>query len=615
MVTTVAQAKRAAKELGGRVVVKAQIHAGGRGKGRLVAKAEDAPKMYAQLEAKPATTEGQIRGARVGGVRLVDTPQRAGSEARKILGKVLVTHQTRPQGRKVQRLLIEEQSAVAHEYYASVLIDSAIGTPVLIASAEGGQAIEEVAARNPKAILRIPVDPAAGFPPYKGRQLAKKLGIPPETILAAGNLFAGLYDAFIRNDASIAEINPLVVTEDNRVLALDAKITLDDNAAFRQPFADLRDKGEEDPMEIEAAAAGIGSYIKLSGSIGCMVNGAGLAMATLDSIKLAGGDAANFLDIGTVNRPGAGGGGAAHHQPGSGCAGDPRQYLRRHGAGGHHRAGGRGGAAASQDQAPHRGATGRVEHRGGLGDPATIRSPPHPCRRPGRRRPQGGHRRRRRLSQPRREHLGGPSVSILISRRTQVMVQGLGGEGQNQIKRSLAYGTTVVAGVHPGFKGGASFEGFPVYDTVEEAVAKEKPTATIIFVPAPGAADAILENIAAQAPLIVCITEGVPVQDMVRVKAALATSKSRLLGPNCPGLITPGGKCRIGIMPAATFTPGLVGVISRSGTLVYEAVSQLSALGIGQSTCVGAGGDPIIVQHRRRCWRCSTKTRRPTPWC
>ena len=185
-------------------------------------------------------------------------------------------------------------------------------------------------------------------------------------------------------------------------------------------------------------------------------------------------------------------------------------------------------------------------------------------------------------------------MSILISRRTQVMVQGLGGEGQNQIKRSLAYGTTVVAGVHPGFKGGASFEGFPVYDTVEEAVAKEKPTATIIFVPAPGAADAILENIAAQAPLIVCITEGVPVQDMVRVKAALATSKSRLLGPNCPGLITPGGKCRIGIMPAATFTPGLVGVISRSGTLVYEAVSQLSALGIGQSTCVGAGGDPII---------------------
>ena len=303
MVTTVAQAKRAAKELGGRVVVKAQIHAGGRGKGRLVAKAEDAPKMYAQLEAKPATTEGQIRGARVGGVRLADTPQRAGSEARKILGKVLVTHQTRPQGRKVQRLLIEEQSAVAHEYYASVLIDSVIGMPVLIASAEGGQAIEEVAARNPKAILRIPVDPAAGFPPYKGRQLAKKLGMPPETILAAGNLFAGLYDAFIRNDASIAEINPLVVTEDNRVLALDAKITLDDNAAFRQPFADLHDKGEEDPMEIEAAAAGIGSYIKLSGSIGCMVNGAGLAMATLDSIKLAGGDAANFLDIGTVNRP------------------------------------------------------------------------------------------------------------------------------------------------------------------------------------------------------------------------------------------------------------------------------------------------------------------------
>ena len=185
-------------------------------------------------------------------------------------------------------------------------------------------------------------------------------------------------------------------------------------------------------------------------------------------------------------------------------------------------------------------------------------------------------------------------MSVLVGRSTRVMIQGLGGEGQNQIRRSLDYGTNVVAGVHPSFRGGKTFESFPVFNTAEEAVAKAKPNVSIIFVPAPGAADAIFENIAAQIPLIICITEGVPVQDMVAVRAALAQSKSRLIGPNCPGLITPSTKCRVGIMPPAVFKPGRVGVVSRSGTLVYEAVDQLTRLGIGQSSCVGVGGDPII---------------------
>ncbi len=185
-------------------------------------------------------------------------------------------------------------------------------------------------------------------------------------------------------------------------------------------------------------------------------------------------------------------------------------------------------------------------------------------------------------------------MSILVNRRTRVLVQGLGGEGQNHTRRSLAFGTTYVAGVHPSYRFGPEFEGIPVYATVEEAVEKQKPNCSILFVPAPGAADAILENIAAGIPLIVCITEGIPVQDMMRVKQALQKSKSRLIGPNCPGVITPGAKCRVGIMPADVFLPGRVGVISRSGTLVYEAVDQLTRLGIGQSTCVGVGGDPII---------------------
>ena len=182
-----------------------------------------------------------------------------------------------------------------------MLIDGSLGTPVLIASTAGGQAIEEVAAKNPKAIVRVPIDPAVGFPPYKGRQLAKQLGMPHETILQAGALFSGLYQAFVATDASMAEINPFVITNDNRVLGVDAKMNFDDNAAFRQPFEEWRDRREEEAIEIQAEEAGIGSYIKLDGNIGCVVNGAGLAMATMDTIKLAGGAPANFLDIGTVN--------------------------------------------------------------------------------------------------------------------------------------------------------------------------------------------------------------------------------------------------------------------------------------------------------------------------
>ena len=185
-------------------------------------------------------------------------------------------------------------------------------------------------------------------------------------------------------------------------------------------------------------------------------------------------------------------------------------------------------------------------------------------------------------------------MSILLNSRTRVLIQGLGNEGQNQIRRSLAYGTRVAAGVHPGFRGGDQFEGFPVFSTVQEALQRTDANCTIIYVPAPGAADAILENIAAEVPLIICITEGVPVHDMIRVRQALQGSKSNLIGPNCPGIIQPASQCRVGIHPPDIFMTGNVGVVSRSGTLVYEAVDQLTRAGIGQSTCVGVGGDPII---------------------
>jgi succinyl-CoA synthetase beta subunit len=266
------EARQVAEELGGPVVVKAQIHAGGRGKG--------------------------------GGIKLASTPQEAEHAARQIIGMTLVTPQTGPEGRLVKSVLVEEQVAADRELYLSVLIDNAAGRPLMMASAAGGMEIEQVAARTPEAIHRTTIDPAVGFQPYQGRQLAFALGLGGDLLRPAVQLMTGLYRAFAARDASLAEINPLVVTAppEPRLLALDAKMNFDDNALFRHPeVAALRDRDEEDPLEVEAQELGINNYVKLSGNIGCVVNGAGLAMATMDSIKLAGGEPANFLDIGTVN--------------------------------------------------------------------------------------------------------------------------------------------------------------------------------------------------------------------------------------------------------------------------------------------------------------------------
>ncbi len=268
--TTPQEARAIAEELGGRVVVKAQIHAGGRGKG--------------------------------GGVKLANSPDEAERVASQIIGMQLVTHQTGPEGRRVKSVLVEEQMQVERELYLAALIDNASGRPLLMASAAGGMEIEEVAARDPEAIVRTTVDPVTGFQPFQGREIAFALGLTGDLLRPAVSLMSSLYQAFVATDASLAEINPLVVTADGRLLALDAKMNFDDNALFRQPeVAAMRDPNEEDPLEVEAQEKGIQNYIKLDGNIGCLVNGAGLAMATMDAIKLAGGSPANFLDIGTVN--------------------------------------------------------------------------------------------------------------------------------------------------------------------------------------------------------------------------------------------------------------------------------------------------------------------------
>ncbi|MGE0059990.1 MAG: ADP-forming succinate--CoA ligase subunit beta [Dehalococcoidia bacterium] len=270
--STAEEARAIAQELGVPTVIKAQIHAGGRGKG--------------------------------GGIKLASTPDEAFEAAKAIIGMTLVTPQTGPEGRLVRKVLVEEQTEIERELYFSILIDSSIGESILMASQAGGMEIEEVAASNPEAIYRVSIDPAAGFQPYEGRTLAFKLGLTGDLLRPAVALMSGLHKFFMAKDASLAEINPLVVTKDGRILALDAKINFDDNAAYRHAdVVALRDIEEEDPLEVRAQAEGISNYVKLDGNIGCVVNGAGLAMATMDAIKLAGGEPANFLDIATANDP------------------------------------------------------------------------------------------------------------------------------------------------------------------------------------------------------------------------------------------------------------------------------------------------------------------------
>ena len=260
------EARDAAKRLGGTVVVKAQIHAGGRGKG--------------------------------GGIKLAKTAEEAEHAAGQILGRPLVTAQTGPEGRIVKRVLIEEGMQIARELYLGIVIDRAAGCPVFMASREGGVEIEEVARTHPERIMKEQIDPALGFQPFQARKLAFGLGVDAGQAADAARFFTNLYNAFEGTDTSLAEINPLVTTRDGRLLALDAKMNFDDNALFRhKDIQELRDTDEEDPLETKATNYGL-NYIRLDGSVGCMVNGAGLAMATMDIIQYAGGRPANFLDVG-----------------------------------------------------------------------------------------------------------------------------------------------------------------------------------------------------------------------------------------------------------------------------------------------------------------------------
>jgi len=264
--TTPAEAREIATQLGGSVVIKAQVYAGGRGKG--------------------------------GGIKTAQSPEEAERLAQEIIGMRLVTHQTSAEGVPVEKVLVEEAMGIARELYLGIVVDSATAQPVIMASEAGGMDIEEVAAKTPEKILKAHVPPMTGFQSFMGRKLAFGMNLDAEQIRPATQLIGDLYRAFTDSDASLAEINPLVITADGRLLAIDAKLNLDDNALIRhREYAELRDPGQEDELELKAAEHNL-TYIKLDGDVGCIVNGAGLAMATMDIIKLMGAEPANFLDVG-----------------------------------------------------------------------------------------------------------------------------------------------------------------------------------------------------------------------------------------------------------------------------------------------------------------------------
>jgi succinyl-CoA synthetase beta subunit len=272
--STLDEAEQIARELGDvEIVVKAQIHSGGRGK-------------------------GTFRNGFKGGVHVRKAPKEVRDLAAKMLGQILVTHQTGPAGRVVNKVLVAESADIAREIYFAILLDRATAAPLIVASTEGGVEIETVAAKSPEKIIREPIDPLVGLQPFQTRKLAKQLGFESSQLKSASKLFEGLYRTFIAFDCSMVEVNPLVVTKSGEVLALDAKFNFDDNALYRHPeVAALRDISEEDPREVEASKHDL-NYIGLDGNIACLVNGAGLAMATMDIIKFYGGSPANFLDVG-----------------------------------------------------------------------------------------------------------------------------------------------------------------------------------------------------------------------------------------------------------------------------------------------------------------------------
>ncbi len=542
---TVDEAVRQAEQAGYPVVVKAQVKVGGRGK--------------------------------AGGVKLANDADEVRTHAGNILGLDI-------KGHVVERLWIEHASDIAREYYASFTLDRAAKRHLGMLSAEGGVEIEEVAVTNPDAIAMIHIDPVDGLDEEQARRWVDEANLDEEARAQAAELLVRLYRCYVEGDCDLAEINPLILTPEGRVHALDAKVTLDDNASYRHPeWEEFAGSDVEDEREARAKERGL-NYIGLDGSVGIIANGAGLAMSTLDVVNQCGGSAANFLDIG---------GGANADVMAAALEvinSDPAvRSIFVNIFGGITRvdevANGRArGAQAGGHLVAHRAAPRRHQRRRRPGDPGRPSLGPPGCR--------ADH---DRCGSTRRRTCRRTVVSIFVDEQTTVVVQGISPTSQGLYHglRNRDYGTKIVAGTNPN-RGGEEIEGIPVFATVAEAVEATGANASFISVPPKFAADAIVEAAAAGVPFVVCITEGIPAQDEALAYNRLVREfpGTRLLGPNCPGIISP-GKCNIGITSGDIAMPGgPVGIVSRSGTLTYQALHELSQQGVGQTTCVGIGGRP-----------------------
>ena len=557
--TTGEQARAAAAELGTPVVVvKAQVKTGGRGK--------------------------------AGGVKVARSPEEAQAAAEAILGMDI-------KGHTVNTVMIAEGADIAEEYYFSLLLDRANRSYLAMCSKEGGMDIETLAVERPDALARIPVDPVAGLDQAKADEIVAAAGFDPADRAEIARVLQVLGTVYTSEDATLVEVNPLVKTGDGSIVALDGKVSLDGNADFRHPeHAALEDTSDADPLENQAQEKGL-NYVKLDGSVGIIGNGAGLVMSTLDVVAYAGEEfpgapkPANFLDIG---------GGASAEVMANGLeiiiSDEQVRSVFVNVFGGitacdevangivqaHELLASRGERVRAAGRA-----AGRQQRRGG---------PPDPHRGGAARSGAGGH--DGRCGPPGRRAgsaLRGNDMAIFLTSDSKVLVQGMtGSEGRKHTPRMLASGTNVVGGVTPG-KGGQIVEfgtgHVPVFNSVAEAIEATGADVTVIFVPAKFTKAAVVEAIEAGIGLAVVITEGVPVKDSAEFFTLAQGSSTRLIGPNCPGLISP-GQSNAGIIPADITQAGRIGLVSKSGTLTYQMMYELRDIGF--SSCVGIGGDPVI---------------------
>ncbi len=534
---------------------------------------------------------------KAGGIKTVQGREEFREVAKSILDMSI-------KGESVPLLRVEPEQNMEREMYLSLLPGKTSQGFLLTMGRQGGVDIESMSQEN---ILTLEIDPGLGVQDYQIRQGFFHLGLDKGLFPSWSTLIKNLYQATINNHLLLAEINPLVLTSGEELIALDGKVEIDDN--YLLVNKDLENYYSPEHFSVQentARQAGL-SYHKLSGSVGLIVNGAGLAMATMDLLNFSGVPAANFLDLG---------GGADQERISRALnilfqdTGAETIFINIFGgilscekvASSLHQ-------ILEKEKPPKpmvvRFSGFRAREAGGIIESLreenvySARDLNQALRilrelNPG---PGEGPR----FVRPEFPFVAGSGTPksrwepcpFSVNKNTRVLVQGITGrEGMLHTREMLDYGTRVVAGVTP-FKGGGEVEGIPVYDTVNRACLEHSIDASIIFVPAPLAADAILEAVACSIPWVVCITEGIPQQDMLRILPYIRKSFSRLIGPNTPGMIVP-GQSKIGIMPGSIFSPGPVAVLSRSGTLTYECVQALSQAGIGQSLCLGIGGDPYV---------------------